>query len=148
MTVYLGADHRGFSLKEHLRTILPKYGISMNDLGAMSLMPEDDYPQYAVEVANKVASEFGSKGIVMCGSGVGVDMVANKIKGIRCCLGFTKEQVIAACADDNCNMLALPADFLSLEQAEELVDAFIHTSFKGGGKYQRRVDQIHAIENQ
>lgn len=148
MTVYLGADHRGFPLKEHLRTILPKYGISMNDLGAMSLMPEDDYPQYAVEVANKVASEFGSKGIVMCGSGVGVDMVANKIKGIRCCLGFTKEQVIAACADDNCNMLALPADFLSLEQAEELVDAFIHTSFKGGGKYQRRVDQIHAIENQ
>lgn len=148
MTVYLGADHRGFPLKEHLRNILPKQGVSMIDIGAMSLMPEDDYPQYALDVAKKVTQEFGAKGIVVCGSGVGVDMVANKVKGIRCCLGFSKEQVAAACADDDCNMLALPADYLSLDQAEELVNTFIHTPFKGGGKYQRRVDQIRAIENQ
>ena len=146
MTVYIGADHRGFSLKEQLKLFLQEQHVSVEDLGAYEQLPLDDYPDYAVKVAGKVQENTENRGILLCSNGVGVNIVANKAKGIRSVLGFSKEEVIAARADDNCNILALPADYLTEEQAKEIVQTFLQTQFKSEEKYQRRIDKIHQIE--
>src|SRR3989344_9563996 len=101
MKIYIGADHRGFELKEQLKNWLEQMGHHVEDCGAHEHALRDDYVDFAAEVGRKVTSEQGSRGVVICGSGAGVDITANKIKGVRCVLGFNIEQIRAARNDDN-----------------------------------------------
>src|SRR3990167_2156290 len=106
MKIYLGADHRGFQLKEELKQFL-ETNYDVEDCGAFEKIESDDYTDFAIKVAEKVSSNEGSRGIVICGSGVGVDITANKFPKIRCGLGINREQIKAARNDDDVNVLAL-----------------------------------------
>lgn len=142
--IYIGADHRGYNLKEKIKTWLKDWGYEFEDLGNTKFDPEDDYPDYALAVARVIANniEQGAKGIIICGSGVGVDIVANKVKGIRCGLGFTEEQVKMARKNDDINCLALAADFIDEEKAKNLIKIFLETPFSGEEKHKRRIEKI------
>lgn len=152
MKVYLGADHRGFTLAEEIFVWLAEQNIAVVNVGATELIPSDDYVDYAQDVAQRVSQALGyshedTRGIVICGSGVGVDIAANKIKGVRCGLGFSVEQVRAARKDDDINILALPADFIDETQAKELVKVFLETPFSEEERHKRRIAKIKKIEN-
>ena len=145
--IYIGADHRGYELKEKLKAYLTELNIILEDLGAKELTPDDDYPDYALAVAQKVAEDpKNNRGILICGSGVGVDVAANKIKGIRSALCFDAKQAQASRNDDNANILSLPADFISESLAKEIVKTWLETPFSGSGHYVRRIEKIKKIE--
>lgn len=146
MKVYIGADHKGYLLKEKIAKHLFDRGYTFEDMGAFSLNPDDDYPLFAEKVASVVASEPESRGILVCGSGVGVSIVANKFDGIRAGLGINKDQVISARNDDDINILALSSDFTGEKEALDMVLAFLETSFSGKEKHKRRIEDISRIE--
>jgi ribose 5-phosphate isomerase B len=148
MKVYIGADHRGFSLKEKIKTLLQGKNISFEDLGNTVLDPDDDYPEFAQRVAQKVSQEQDSLGIVACGSGVGVDVVANKINGIRSALINNAEQINEARQDDNFNVMALAADFFDEKDLEPTLSVFLNTAYDSSEKHQRRLDEIENIEHE
>lgn len=147
MTIILGADHRGFALKETLKKWLEESGYPVIDKGAMQYENGDDYVLFAKSVATAVLENPENYGIVLCGSGVGVLMVANKTKGIRCGLGITKEQVIAARRDDDIAILALASDFTSEESAKEMIEVFLKTPFSQEERHKKRLSEIAALEN-
>src|SRR3989344_1993166 len=151
MKVYLGADHRGFKLKEELRVWLLENKISVEDLGAFKYNQDDDYPLFAQAVAKNVAADLekniGARGIVICGSGVGVDIVANKVDHIRSGLAVSAKQVEEARKDDNINILAIPSDFVSGEIAKKIVKVFLKTKFSKEEKKIRRLLEIEKIED-
>ena len=151
MKVYLGADHRGFKLKEELRVWLLENKISVKDLGAFKYNPDDDYPLFAQEVARNVVADLeknlGVRGIVICGSGVGVDIVANKFNHIRSGLAVSVEQVEEARKDDDINILAIPSDFVNGETAKKIVKIFLETPFSKKEKKIRRLEEIEKIED-
>lgn len=146
MNVYIGADHRGFEMKEALKGYLEGEGYSVIDMGAMEKNADDDYPDAAKAVAQRVAGEPESRGILLCGSGAGVDVAANKIKGVRATLIHQAPLARAARADDDINILALGADHIGLEQAKEVVTAFLETPFSGEERHRRRLDKIADME--
>jgi ribose 5-phosphate isomerase B len=146
MKIYIGADHRGFELKENLKQWMLQSNLEFEDMGASSLNPLDDFADYAKAVAEKVAADKESRGIVICGSGVGVDVTANKIKGILCGLGFSPEQVLSATQHDHINVLALPAAHINQQQAETIVSTFLKTPYAQDEKYLRRVKKIRQLE--
>lgn len=147
MIIYIGADHQGFELKNHLKGILAQRGYTVVDLGNQSLDPDDDYPQFAKKVAEKVSIDFErSKGIVVCGSGVGVDIVANKYPNVRSALAATPDQAFDSRTDDDTNVLALAARYASKEIAEKIVLTWIQTPFAEEERHMRRLKQIGEIE--
>ena len=148
MTIYLGADHRGFELKNQIKDWLETSGHQVEDLGAHELIARDDYTDYASNVARKVMQAQGARGIVICGSGVGVDITANKVKGARSALGFNVEQVRAARNDDNVNVLSLASDFTLFEDAKILIDTFITTAYNPTDNHARRIEKIKNLESQ
>src|SRR3989344_6819277 len=126
--IYIGSDHRGYKLKETFKSYLQELGLVLEDLGAKELVPNDDYPDYALMVAQKVAENPDeNRGILICGSGVGVDIVANKIKGVRSALCFDIKQAQASRNDDNTNVLSLSADFISEDLAKAIVKTWLET---------------------
>ena len=142
MRIYIGADHRGFELKNKLIDFLRKQHYEVIDKGNTIYDADDDYPIFADKVASAVAQEPRSRGIVVCGSGVGVDIAANKFKGIRSGLCQTSEQAVAARRDDDINVLALAADFISELAARQIVAAYLQTAFDGKYRHQKRIAQI------
>ncbi len=145
--IYIGADHRGYKLKEALKIYLKELGYDCEDSGAKELISDDDYPDYALVVAEKVVEDSeNNRGILICGSGVGVDVVANKIKGIRSALCFDVEQAQVCRNDDDTNILSLAVDFISGELAKEIVKIWLETPFSGGENYARRIEKIRKIE--
>src|SRR3990167_3006651 len=152
MKVYLGADHRGFKLKEELKTWFLENKISVKDLGAFEHNPDDDYPLFAQKVARNVAGDLkknlGVRGIVICGSGVGVNIVANKFNHIRSGLALNAKQVGQARKDDDINILAIPSDFVNEEEAKKIVKIFLKTPFSKEDKKIRRLSEIDKIENE
>jgi ribose 5-phosphate isomerase B len=140
MHLYIGSDHAGFSLKQHLVDHLTKAGHTVLDQGTKG--PDSvDYPDFAHAVAKGVTSEEGSLGIVVCGSGNGVNITANKHEGIRSALAWTPEIGALARQHNNANILALPARFITSNDAERIVEAFLNATFEGG-RHQGRVDKI------
>lgn len=149
MTIYLGADHRGFNLKELLKKILHEQGYEVVDLGNTSYDEKDDYPDFAAAVAKKVSLEFDkARGILICASGVGVDVVANKYPGVRSALAISSDQIYDARHDDDVNILSLAADFVDEEGAEKIVKVFLETPFAGEEQYKKRILKISDIEGQ
>lgn len=147
MRIYVGSDHRGFELKEKIKKWLRSQGYGFEDVGALAYEPNDDYPLYTEKVGRAVSTSRQSKGILLCGSGVGAVAAANKIRGVIASVGFLPEQVKAGRHDDDMNVLVLAADFISQEQAIEIITAFLTTSFdKTQERYQRRIDQIKVLE--
>lgn len=140
--IYLGADHRGYQLKEEIKNWLSEQKIEFEDLGNLQLDPQDDYPDFAKKVAEKVAGTYGSFGILICGSGAGMDITANRVVGVRCVLGFDPYQVKMARRNDDVNVLSLAADFISEEAAKKLISVFLKTPFSGREKHQRRIEKI------
>lgn len=141
--VYLGADHRGFDLKGQIAKWLAGRGYEFEDLGAYNYDRDDDYVDYALAVAEKVGADpDNNRGVVICGSGVGVDIVANKVANVRCGLGFSEDQVHAARKDDNINILALAADNIEVDQALKFVEKMLDTEFVMSETHQRRIDKI------
>jgi ribose 5-phosphate isomerase B len=146
--IYIGADHRGFELKARINEWMAGRGFEFEDLGAFSKNHDDDYVDYAILVGQVVGHRpEASRGIVICGSGVGVDIAANKVNNVRCGLGFEKDQVHAARKDDNINCLALAADNTSVEKALELVETFLETEFVQSDRYLRRIEKISRFED-
>ncbi len=146
MKVYIGADHRGFALKEKIISWLSDWKYSCQDMGAFKHDPYDDYTTYAEKVGSVVGEETSSRGILICGSGVGVDVAANKFDGVRASQGKNKDQVHAGRNDDDMNILVLAADFTSDTEAREMVKAFLETDFSEKERYIRRIEDIAKIE--
>ncbi len=150
MKIYLGADHRGFKLKEEIKTWFLENNILAEDLGALSYDQNDDYPIYAQKVAGQVSQDIeknlDSRGVVICGSGVGVDIVANKVKHIRSGLALNVKQVEEARKDDDVNIVAIPSNFVSEEEAKKIIKIFLETPFSKEDKKIRRLEEIDKIE--
>ncbi|HTY39558.1 MAG TPA: RpiB/LacA/LacB family sugar-phosphate isomerase [Candidatus Paceibacterota bacterium] len=148
MTIYFGADHRGFQLKEKLKAALVAKGYEVADLGATTLVPDDDYPEYAAAVAEHIgrAPEV-SRGILVCGSGAGMDITVNKFRYIRSVLGFKSDQVYAARHDDDVNVLTIAADYTDEDEAQKMVTVFLSTPFASDvARYLRRVGKVIQID--
>lgn len=147
MKIYIGADHAGFSLKERLKPYLKKrLKYKVTDLGNKKLNKNDDYPIFAARVGKKVAKDKNSFGVLICGSGQGVCIAANKIKGIRAALAEHIEDSVLARKDDNCNVVCLQGRFISFNKARKIVKAFLKTKFKTEKKYKRRINEIKRLE--
>ncbi|MEK9130831.1 MAG: RpiB/LacA/LacB family sugar-phosphate isomerase [Patescibacteria group bacterium] len=136
-TIYLGADHAGFELKERLKSSLP----DAIDLGANTLVADDDYPSIARAVAEAVVSDPGSVGILSCGNAVGVCVVANKTKGIRAGIGFSIEAARSMRNDDDVNVLCVPGRIAIMDDAVEIAKAFLATPFSNEERHVRRLAQ-------
>jgi ribose 5-phosphate isomerase B len=149
MVIYIGADHNGFNLKESLKDFIRSKGYEVADLGAASYDETDDYPKFAAAVAKQVSLNPGSsRGILICKSGVGVDIVANKFRRVRSALGAAPDQVFDARHDDDVNVLSLASGFLTDADAQKIVELFIETPFAHEERFVRRIDEISAIEDQ
>lgn len=144
--IYLGADHRGYELKEKIARWLFEWGYDFLDVGAQSFDLTDDYTKYVGEAASLVAGDKGSKGIMLCGSGVGAVVVANKFDGVRAGIGISSGQVKAGRNDDDMNVLVIAADFTKEAEAKEMLKSFLETDFAGDEKYKRRLQDIQKIE--
>ncbi len=144
MKIYIGTDHAGFEMKEHLKVYVRSLGYEVEDLGAHTLNLADDYPDFVIPVALAVAHDEESRGIVLGASGQGEAMCANRTKGVRAVVyyGGTDDFVQLAREHNNANILSLGARFLSLEEAEKAVTAFITTSFTGEERHVRRLSKF------
>ena len=136
--IYLAADHRGFALKESLKGYFSGTGFSVTDCGAAALSFDDDYPDFAHEMAWRVARDPGSFGIAICGSGAGVAIAANKVRGIRAGVVFTPADAQAMRVDEDANVIALGADRLDFDRARAIVDAFLATTASAEERHVRR----------
>ena len=148
MVIYLGSDHRGFALKESVKEYLKQNGYEVVDLGALALDENDDYPDYAAAVAARVSSDaYGaSRGIVICGSGIGVCVVANKYPNVRAGLVTSSDQAYLAKNDDDINVLCLASDFTEDMTAKMIVASWLQTAFSGDERHKRRLRKIQEIE--
>lgn len=144
MKVYVGADHRGFRLRESVVEYLRKAGYDVADDTGQKLDPEDDYPVVAQRLVKDIlaSDDNDARGILMCGSGQGICMAANRFKGVRALLGYDQESVKSARRDDDANILCLPANTLKPEQAHQLVDTFLATDFLPEPRYIRRKQEM------
>lgn len=146
MKIYVGSDHRGFKLKEKIKDWLFRWGYDVKDKGADRFDPSDDYTLYAEKVAKEVVKEKGSRGILLCGSGVGVDIVANKFDGVRASIGKSSKQVKAGRKDDDMNVLVIAADYTSEDEVRRMIKVFLETKFDKALRHRRRLEQIKKIE--
>jgi len=145
-TIYIGSDHRGFELKQHIIHFLQTKRIEVIDVGNTVYDEQDDYPDFVAEVARQVSSNSDSLGIVVCGTGVGVSIVANKIPGIRSAVLSAMETIAIARAHNHINVLALAANF-AIEQIPDIVETFIDTEPSLEERHIRRLAKITELEN-
>ena len=145
--LYIGADHGGYKLKEHLKQYLVKQKIDFIDLGAKKLMQGDDYPVYAKLVAVKVSKDPEKNvGILICRSGQGVCMVANKFKKVRASLVWNVKEAKMSRTDDMANILCLPSDYITKSTAEKVVKTWLSTKYSKEARHVRRVKKISNLE--
>ena len=146
MKIVIGADHGGYKLKEEIKKYLEEKNISYEEKGAYS---EDsvDYPDIAKAVASDVSNKKADIGILICRSGIGMSMCANKFKDVRCAVCYEEQTAKFSRMHNNANMLALGADYISVNDAVCILRQFLATEFEGG-RHQRRVDIINEIEKE
>ncbi len=144
MKIAIASDHGGFALKEELRAWLAEQGHEAEDFGCFS-KESCDYPDFAEPAARAVAEGKCERGIVICTTGIGISMAANKVKGIRCALCGDPVSASLTRRHNDANMLALGAGIIGPVMAREIVTTFLTTGFEGG-RHQRRVDKIMAME--
>jgi ribose 5-phosphate isomerase B len=144
MRIAIGADHAGFPLKEAIREKLLRDGHQVEDVGTHS-GASVDYPDFARAVAQKVAAGEADRGILICYTGVGMSIAANKVRGVRAALGVNPDEVRLTRQHNDANVLTLGATLTTPEEAERLVDVFLTTEFEGG-RHARRVQKIADLE--
>jgi len=144
MKISLGADHKGFELKEKIKKYLSDLGHQVKDFGTYSTQSVD-YPDFGFKVAESVAKGESDFGIVFCWTGNGMNIVANKVKGIRSALCLNEEMAMLARAHNNANVLSLASKFVSEDQAKKIVDVWLSTEFEGG-RHKPRIDKIKGYE--
>lgn len=147
MKIFLGTDHAGFKLKEIVKNFLIEKDFDIEDCGALNFDKEDDYPDYIYSAAKKTSENKNSIAIVFGKSGAGEVIVANKIKGIRAILGFSKENVELSRLHNDANVLSIGSEFTNEHLAKDLVNIFIGTKFSNEEKHVRRLNKIKEIEN-
>jgi ribose 5-phosphate isomerase B len=143
--IALAADHAGFEEKEKVKKTLDELGIAFDDLGTNS-SASVDYPDFARKVAEGVSSGEYEQGLLVCGSGTGMAIAANKFKGVRAAVAWSEDIARLAREHNDANVLSLPARFISEEESAKVVKAFFESDFEGG-RHGRRVDKISEIEN-
>lgn len=145
--IYLGADHRGYDLKAKIANWLSTRGFEFEDMGPFAYDHDDDFTESTFLVAEQVSKNPDkNRGIVLCGSGVGVSIAANKLPNVRCGLGFAEDQVHASRKDDNINILAIASDNTDEVHALKLVEKFLETLFIESERYLRRIEKISRFE--
>jgi ribose 5-phosphate isomerase B len=144
MRIAMGADHAGFQLKEHLRRALTKKGYEVVDYGTDST-ESSDYPDFAAPVARAVAAGMADRGILVCSTGVGMSIAANKVAGIRAALATSAEEVGLARTHNDANVLTLGARYTDAPAAEAFAEIFLTAAFDGG-RHRRRLAKVAALE--
>lgn len=144
MNVVIGSDHSGFELKEVLKAYLESKGFDVTDIGAFDTNSVD-YPDIAEKACKEVINGACAWGILVCGTGIGISMAANKVKGIRCALVANEYSAEMTKRHNNANMLAFGGRVTGPDLAKNIVDAYINAEFEGG-RHQNRIDKISALE--
>lgn len=145
MTIYLGADHNAWSLKEKLKLSLQKQGHKVSDQGNLKNETNDDYPDFAKRVALMIKKNKTSVGILLCGSGQGMTMAANRFRHIRATLGYSTAAVINARQDEDANVLCLAANDLTQKKSEELIKVFLETTFSKLPRHKKRIEKLNKL---
>ena len=144
MIFYIGSDHNGKELKDHLLAYLLRSNYQVIDKGDKKFDPTDDFPLFSAQVVNaiKQSEDADPRGILICGSGQGMCMAANRFKGIRAALCWNIQEAHSARNDDNANVLCLSASSTSQDEAEAIVNVWINTAFAGAPRYIRRLKEL------
>jgi ribose 5-phosphate isomerase B len=147
MKVYIGADHNGFEMKRSLLEALMGAGYAVVDEGDREPKPDDDFPEFAARVvaAIKASDDDEPLGILICGSGQGMCMAANRFKGIRASLVWSAEEARASRNDDDSNVLCLPSRYMSIEEAVKLAEIWLSTPFAGAARFKRRIKKLDKL---
>jgi ribose 5-phosphate isomerase B len=139
--IYVGADHAGFALKEKLVAELKRLGYEPVDVGPRTLDPNDDYPDYAWPVARAVSSGQASRGVLTCGTGLGMSYVANRLPHVRAAVVWSPEIAELSRQHNDANVLVLPSRFMSEDESLDILRRWLTTPFEGG-RHERRVEKI------
>lgn len=147
MKVFIGADHNGFALRNALLMYLQRAGYQVVDEGDDKFDPEDDFPVFATKLVKDMlgSGDPDARGILMCGSGQGMCMAANRFRGIRACLGYDLVSIRASRNDDDANVLCLPARTLDKDQLNVFVETFLNTKFAAAPRFSRRIQELDAM---
>jgi ribose 5-phosphate isomerase B len=147
-TIYIGADHNGFAYKEKLVDVLRESGYTVVDVGNSRLEPVDDYPVFAGQVVASLSADNDpdSKGILICGSGHGVCIAANRFRGMRACVCWNVELARVARNDDDSNILCLSARYVPYEDTLEIVKTWLETPFAGAVRFRRRLQEVDELQ--
>jgi ribose 5-phosphate isomerase B len=146
MRVAIGADHAGFDLKEIVSRKLQARGLEVIDVGAHDYVADDDYPDFAAAVGHTVTSGKADRGVLICGSGVGASIAANKISGVRACLCHDIYSAVQGVEHDDMNLICLGGLIVGQALAMKLVTGFLAAEFIGTGRYLRRLNKVLALE--
>ncbi len=142
MTVYVTSDHGGFEAKQRLVAWLHEAGYAVEDLGAPELKPDDDYVEYGIALGERVAAESDAKGIALCRNGQGINIAANKVRGIRAASAWNEAVARSSREDDDANVLSLAADVLSFDELAAITDTWLTTAFSGEQRHVRRLAKL------
>lgn len=146
--IFLASDHGGYKLKEIIEKYLKEKGNEVVDIGPERLDPTDDFPDFVIPLAKKVAENPKNLGIALCRNGVGVEIAANKIDGVRAALSWDPKHAASTRSDDNSNVLALPADYLDEKKAIEVLDSWLTTQYSKEPRFERRLKKIEKEEDE
>ena len=147
MKVYVAADHRGFTAKQAVLAYLKKRAIDHADLGDDRYDPNDDFPVFALKATHAVLAEDNARAILLCGSGQGMVMAANRVKGIRAGLGWSKAAAWGIRNDEDSNVIAIPAELYDTDPklVHTIIDTFLDTPFANAARYVRRNNQLDTV---
>jgi ribose 5-phosphate isomerase B len=146
MRIAIGSDHAGYEQKERLRAHLVEQGADVTDVGTASPDVSVDYPDFAVEVGTKVAEGEADFGVLVCGTGIGMSIAANKVPGVRAANITALEFARLARQHNDANVITVSARFVPVQVNQEIIDAFVSTAFEGG-RHAGRVDKVMSVEN-
>lgn len=145
MMIYIASDHAGFQRKGMLKTYLAEQGHEVKDFGPEALDQQDDYPDYAIPLAQAVAKD-GVPGLLLCGNAEGVCIAANKVKGVRAAVGYSVDAAKTSRTDDDTNVFCIPGRAFSDADAKAMVDAWLRTPFSKAERHVRRLKKVSALE--
>lgn len=143
--VYLGSDHGGFVLKDKLKLWLSEWGYPFEDMGALTLDPNDDYPDFAFAVARKVVQDLENRGILLCRSGAGMVIAANKVKGVRAVDALDERSAYHAREHNNANIIVIGADWVEEPITQKIIKTFLDTVFSNEARHVRRLQKIEQM---
>ncbi len=146
MKIILSWDHAGFEAAGKLVAFLKEKDYQVEEFGPKEYTPTDDYPDFVIPAMKSLQEQPDSKGIVLCKNGVGVSLLANKFKGVRAALSFSPEHAKSARLDDDANVLALPTQYLSQTEINEVAQTFLEAAFSGSERHLRRLEKISLEE--